>query len=61
MRQHRQYAAALAEYSVNLDLDTVPEEVTDHAKYLLLDLLGATLAGVDTPEADAALTRISHQ
>ncbi len=51
---HDTLAGRLADYSIRLDLDSLPDSVADHAKYLFLDLLGAALAGVDTPEAIAA-------
>ena len=47
-------AGHLAEYSVGLHLDSLPRGVVNQATYLLLDLLGAALAGTDTPEAIAA-------
>ena len=53
------YAGQLADYIVSFSLDTTPPLVVDHARYLLLDLLGAALAGVDTPEAKAALHAIA--
>ncbi len=53
------YAEQLAEYIVSFSLDTTPTHVVDHARYLLLDLLGAALAGVDTPEAKAALKAVA--
>ncbi|SDP33637.1 MmgE/PrpD family protein [Desulforhopalus singaporensis] len=48
------YAERLAGYTAGLSLEEVPDNVVSHAKHLLLDLLGAALAGVDTPEAQAA-------
>ena len=47
-------AGQLAAYGRRLSLDQVPNDVVDHARYLLLDLIGAALAGVDTPEVKAA-------
>lgn len=47
-------AGHLADYSTRLVLDSLPSAVVRHAGYLLLDLLGAALAGTDTPEAVAA-------
>ncbi|MDD9301247.1 MAG: MmgE/PrpD family protein [Desulfobacter sp.] len=44
----------LARYAVSFSLDQTPCEVIDYAQYLILDLLGAALAGVATPEAKAA-------
>lgn len=44
-------AGQLAEYCTGLCLDSLPRAVVDQATYLLLDLLGAALAGSDTPEA----------
>jgi 2-methylcitrate dehydratase PrpD len=52
------YAEQLAGFITRLDLDTVPMEVVGHAKYLLLDLLGAALAGIDTSEAEAAFKAV---
>ena len=52
------YAQQLAGFITRLDLDTVPVEVVGHAKYLLLDLLGAALAGIDTSEAEAAFKAV---
>lgn len=54
------YAEQLAEYITGFDLSTIPSKVVNHARNLLLDLLGAALAGVDTPEAKAALTAVEH-
>lgn len=48
-------AEHLADYSVGLDLDALPGAIVEHACHLFLDLLGAALAGTDTPEAEAAL------
>jgi 2-methylcitrate dehydratase PrpD len=47
-------SAALAEFGHGLRLAAVPAEVVAHAKLLLLDTLGAALAGVDTAEGKAA-------
>jgi 2-methylcitrate dehydratase PrpD len=38
-----------------LNFDLLDAEVVSHARHLLLDLLGAALAGVDTAEAQAAV------
>ncbi len=51
-------AGQLAAYGHRLSLDQVPNDVVVHARYLLLDLLGAALAGVDTPEARAAVRAV---
>lgn len=51
---HDTLAGRLADYSTRLSLESVPDSVVNYAGYLLLDLLGAALAGVDTPEAIAA-------
>ena len=40
----------LADNCASLDLSNVPEPVVDYARMLILDLLGAALAGVDTEE-----------
>ena len=48
-------AAQLAAYGCRLSLDQIPDDVITHARYLLLDLIGAALAGVDTPEVKAAV------
>ncbi|MFT5728230.1 MAG: 2-methylcitrate dehydratase PrpD [Desulforhopalus sp.] len=53
------YAEQLADYIVSFSLDLTPAHVVDYARYLLLDLLGAALAGVDTPEAKAALKAVA--
>ena len=47
-------AGHLAVYCTGLSLDSLPAAVVDQATCLLLDLLGAALAGSDTPEALAA-------
>ena len=47
-------AGHLAHYSTQLDLHSLPSPVVRHAEHLLLDLLGAALAGIDTQEAAAA-------
>ncbi|MHB8730787.1 MAG: MmgE/PrpD family protein [bacterium] len=46
-------SGALAEFGHMLRLEAVPSAVTAHAKLLLLDTLGAALAGVDTAEGRA--------
>jgi len=46
-------SAALAEFGHALSFAAVPFAVTAHAKLLLLDTLGAALAGVDTAEGRA--------
>ncbi len=51
----RTAAEALAEGIQGLDYATLPGEVEAQARWLLLDLLGAALAGVDTGEARAAV------
>ena len=48
-------AEELAEFVVDLRFENIPFTVVDHARYLYLDLLGAALAGVDTPEVGVAL------
>lgn len=50
---HHTLAGHLADYSTRLHLDSVPDAVVEYASFLFLDLLGAALAGVDTPEAIA--------
>ena len=45
----------LAEFTAGLDLANVPVDVVDYARVLMLDLLGAALAGVDTDETRAML------
>ena len=54
LTDHDTLAGFLAEYSSQFTLSSVPSSVVDHASHLFLDLLGAALAGVDTPEAAAA-------
>lgn len=49
-------SVALAEFVADLDIARVPEEVIAHARILLLDLLGAALAGVETVEAQSMLS-----
>ena len=51
---HDTPAGWLAGYSTRFELGSVPEAVVNYAGLLFLDLLGAALAGVDTPEATAA-------
>jgi len=48
----------LAKYCLDLSLGNLSNQVVTHAKHLLLDLVGAALAGVDTPEARAACRAI---
>jgi 2-methylcitrate dehydratase PrpD len=43
----------LAAFAAELPAERIPAEVIGHAKLLLLDLLGAALAGVDTDEGRA--------
>ena len=45
----------LAEFTAGLDLAEVPDDVVRYARVLMLDLMGAALAGVDTEEARAML------
>ena len=45
----------LARFTAELDIGAVPAEVVDYARLLLLDLLGAALAGVETTETQAML------
>ena len=45
----------LAEFTAGLDLADVPADVVDYSRVLMLDLLGAALAGVDTDETRAML------
>lgn len=52
-------AAQLAGYCVRCTLSSMPLAVVTQAGYLLLDLLGAALAGVDTPEAQAAARAVT--
>jgi 2-methylcitrate dehydratase PrpD len=51
---HARCAELVARYTCGLRLEDVPGEVVAHARYLLLDLIGAALAGSDTPEVVAA-------
>jgi len=46
-------SGALAAFGVGLELPRLPAAVVAHAKLLLLDTLGAALAGVDTAEGRA--------
>ena len=46
---------ALAAFTADLELDDVPDDVVRYARVLMLDLLGAALAGVDTDETRAML------
>lgn len=48
----------IADYAVSFNLDTVPSEVIAYSKMLLLDLIGAALAGVKTDEGQAAIRTI---
>ena len=50
----RSLSRQLAAYSRRFSLDRVPPDVVSHARFLLLDLLGAALAGGDTPESLSA-------
>ena len=45
----------LARFTAGLDIAAVPAEVADYARLLLLDLLGAALAGLETTETQAML------
>ena len=45
----------LAGFTAGLDLAEVPDDVVRYARVLMLDLLGAALAGVDTEETRAML------
>ena len=45
----------LADYCVMLHYCDLPDKVVGHAKLLLMDLMGASLAGSDTPEANYCL------
>jgi 2-methylcitrate dehydratase PrpD len=49
-------SVALAGFVAGLDLARVPDDIVAYARVLLLDLLGAALAGVDTAEARAMLS-----
>ena len=49
-------SVALAGFVAGLDLANVPDDIVAYARVLLLDLLGAALAGVDTAEARAMLS-----
>ena len=46
----------LARFTSGLAVDAVPAEAVAYARLLMLDLLGAALAGVETAEAGAMLT-----
>ena len=46
---------ALGTFTADLDLTDVPADVVGYARVLMLDLLGAALAGVDTDEIRAML------
>ena len=46
----------LAGFTANLDLAEVPDDVVAYARVLMLDLLGAALAGVETEETRAMLS-----
>lgn len=48
----------IADYAVSFSLDDAPATVIEHSKILLLDLLGAALAGVETDEGRAAVKTI---
>jgi 2-methylcitrate dehydratase PrpD len=51
----RTLSGALAAFGADLTLARVPAPVVAHAKLLLLDTLGAALAGVDTAEGRAVI------
>ena len=48
-------SGVLAEFTAGLDLADVPDDVVGYTRVLMLDLLGAALAGVDTDETRAML------
>ena len=56
--QYRQRGpgVALAAFTADLNLSSVPEDVIDYARVLTLDLLGAALAGVETVEARSMIS-----
>lgn len=49
-------SVAMAGFVADLDLARVPDDVTAYARVLMLDLLGAALAGVDTVETRTMLS-----
>ena len=51
----------LAGFTAGLDLADVPDDVVAYARVLMLDLLGAALAGVDTEETVLATLRRPKQ
>lgn len=51
----------LAEYAVTTRLTDLPLEVVDHARRVLLDTIGVTLAGSVEPEATALARRLGRQ
>ena len=51
----------LAGFTAGLDLADVPDDVVAYAHVLMLDLLGAALAGVDTEETVLATLRRPKQ
>jgi 2-methylcitrate dehydratase PrpD len=54
-------ADKLADYIVNFDFDRIPPEVAQHAKYLLLDSVGVSIASCDRVWCNAVLEVIRHQ
>jgi len=50
----RTISEPLAEYCAKLRWDDIPENVIRYAKLLLLDLIGAALSGVGTPEVKSS-------
>ena len=51
----RSPSEVLAGFTAGLDLPDIPDDVVGYARVLMLDLLGAALAGVDTDETRAML------
>ena len=51
-------SGSIADYAVSFDLESAPSEVIEYSKLLLLDLIGAALAGVETDEGQRAIMTI---
>lgn len=52
------FSGRIADYAVSFRFDDAPTAVIEHSKTLLLDLLGAALAGIETDEGRAAVKTI---
>lgn len=53
-------AEQLADHIVQFSFESIPPEVVRHAKYLLLDSIGVSIASCDRPWCEAVLKLIRH-